>query len=222
MFMPPLAGSLPVKMPSRIIADTERHPSTDDNAYCVASRTSLSPRDGTTFVEILDGCVALCRSLPGERRQILDILGQGRILFPGNTDGCTCAAITMTHTRLRPMSSDKAADRVCGEVNLMLQRSLDHSLLLGRKTAAERVATALLDLSEQFSEAGKNCGHTVSFRLVLTRADLADWLGLTLETVSRCLNHFKREGLVSFSSSGHVTIMEPQYLSAIAAGDASA
>jgi CRP/FNR family nitrogen fixation transcriptional regulator len=63
-------------------------------------------------------------------------------------------------------------------------------LLLGRKTAEEKIATFLLDMAERIS---KDDEH---FDLPMQRCDIADHLGLTIETVSRILSRFARSGLI--------------------------
>ncbi|MDR6755818.1 CRP-like cAMP-binding protein [Mycoplana sp. BE70] len=81
------------------------------------------------------------------------------------------------------------------------------------------MATALLDLANQFPCNGPDAGgNTLSFKLHLTRADLADWLGMTLETVSRCLNDFKRSGLIEFDRPSVITILKRDILLSIASG----
>ena len=81
----------------------------------------------------------------------------------------------------------------------------------------EKVATALLDLADQFA---RSTGSQIrpSFTLYLMRSELADWLGLTLETVSRCLSEFKRKGLIAFERTDRMTICEKSVLRAIADG----
>ena len=64
-------------------------------------------------------------------------------------------------------------------------------VLLGRKTALEKVATFLLDLAHRLSK-----GNSVD--LPMQRADIADYLGLTIETVSRVLSQMVRDGLIDW------------------------
>ncbi len=61
----------------------------------------------------------------------------------------------------------------------------------------------------------------MTFHLYPTRGDLADWLGLTLETVSRCLTRLKKAGLIDIRHGDLVTVLDPQQLSGVAAGDRS-
>ena len=82
----------------------------------------------------------------------------------------------------------------------------EQMLLLGRKTARERLASFLLAQSRQ----GMPCGHSRRrFRLPMTRIDIADYLGLTIETVSRTLTRLRAEGLIDIVSQSEVMICDP-------------
>jgi CRP/FNR family nitrogen fixation transcriptional regulator len=72
-----------------------------------------------------------------------------------------------------------------------LQHAEDHMLLLGRKTALERVATFLLEMDRRLTAAD-------FIALPMCRRDIADYLGLTLETVSRALSHLHERGILGF------------------------
>jgi CRP/FNR family nitrogen fixation transcriptional regulator len=74
-----------------------------------------------------------------------------------------------------------------------LEHAEDHMLLLGRKTALERVATFLLEMDKRLTRAG-------FFALPMNRRDIADYLGLTLETVSRALRQLDEGGILGFLS----------------------
>ena len=79
----------------------------------------------------------------------------------------------------------------------------DHMLLLGRKTAAERVATFLLEMDRRLSVAGM-------LSLPMCRRDIADYLGLTLETISRTLSTLHPRGVLEFSGARHITLRNRQ------------
>ena len=67
-------------------------------------------------------------------------------------------------------------------------------LLLGRKTSLEKVAASLLEMDERLPGPG-------SIALPMSRRDIADYLGLTLETVSRELSHLRAQGVLEFSEA---------------------
>ena len=76
-------------------------------------------------------------------------------------------------------------------ISTSLQHAQDHILLLGRKTALERVAAFLLEMDKRLAVAG-------FFALPMNRRDIADYLGLTLETVSRALHQLNDRGILGF------------------------
>lgn len=101
------------------------------------------------------------------------------------------------------MASDmdpQFGDRVMAATLRSLERAQSHMLLLGRKTAEEKMATFLLDMADRLSD-------DEHFDLPMQRADIADHLGLTIETVSRTLTRFARKGLIDLpASSRSVTL----------------
>ena len=81
-------------------------------------------------------------------------------------------------------------------------------LMLGRKTAEEKVASFLLDMSVHLAPEAVQGGRAVTFDLPLTRAQIADVLGLTIETVSRQMTRLKRAGLIDLPAGRLVTIRD--------------
>ena len=88
-----------------------------------------------------------------------------------------------------------------------LQHAEDHMLLLGRKDALERVAAFLVEMDARLTDAG-------AMTLPMSRHDIADYLGLTLETVSRSLSRLRRAGALSFvgSSQREIVILDREQL----------
>ncbi|MDJ1156641.1 helix-turn-helix domain-containing protein [Chelatococcus sp. SYSU_G07232] len=78
------------------------------------------------------------------------------------------------------------------------ERAQEHMLVLGRKTTRERVATFLLDM------ASRAPGNEID--LPMLRCDIADYLGLTVETVSRTLKELEREAIIALPASRHVVL----------------
>ena len=93
-----------------------------------------------------------------------------------------------------------------------LDHAEDHMLLLGRKTAAERVAAFLLEMDDRMQPTG-------AIRLPMTRRDIGDYLGLTLETVSRALSHLKAEGTVELPTARHITVQRHSKLRTLGSED---
>ncbi|MDH6264653.1 CRP/FNR family transcriptional regulator [Rhizobium sp. SG_E_25_P2] len=176
-------------------------------------RQAVSADPLAEMMTVESGCLALSHYLPDGRRQISDIVGPGRIF----SIGADCRAESLTYSSVAP--ADVSQDAYSSQGRMLLARMQAHALLLGRKTAAERVATAVLDLARQFAPAERASRQTrPTFILYPTRADLADWLGLTIETISRTLNSFKRMGLIGFDRPERITILNQIALERTAGG----
>jgi CRP/FNR family transcriptional regulator/CRP/FNR family nitrogen fixation transcriptional regulator len=80
-----------------------------------------------------------------------------------------------------------------------LQHAEAHMLLLGRRTALERVATFLMEMDSRL-------GHTGSIELSMSRRDIADYLGLTLETVSRSMSQLQSQRAVALAGARRLVL----------------
>jgi CRP/FNR family transcriptional regulator, nitrogen fixation regulation protein len=121
------------------------------------------------------------------------------VLENGATHRFTAEAIVETMTR-RCSLLDITANQEAGATHLLrlvtrnLQHAESHMLLLGRKTAVEKVSAFLLEMDERLA-------HPKVMILPMSRRDIADYLGLTLETVSRALSILRREKMLRFDGS---------------------
>jgi CRP/FNR family transcriptional regulator, anaerobic regulatory protein len=100
-----------------------------------------------------------------------------------------------------------------------LDRAREWMLLLGRKTASERIATLLLQMSTRLQPAGcaADGGALDRFELPLDRQQIGDVLGLTIETVSRQLSRMKGDGIIALPDRRSVVINDRDALYALAA-----
>lgn len=170
--------------------------------------------------QIIRGAVRTYKLLSDGRRQI------GAFHLPGDVFGLdpapdhrlTAEAIADTIVRLVPRRSLEKAAASNAQVarNLWtltasdLRHAEDHMLLLGRKTAMERVATFLLEMDRRLARAGM-------MALPMCRRDIGDYLGLTLETVSRALSQLNDQGILMFSSARQIALRNRQRLTAMEA-----
>ncbi len=169
---------------------------------------------------VVDGCIATAQTLPDGRRQIIDLVGPGRLIGLGFGDQNRYSAETLGFTRLELVPDSLTQGERDQALSEMLARSQSLVMLLGRKTAPERVASALIDLALQFGRPARDRKRgAVTFHLYPTRGDLADWLGLTIETVSRCLTRLKKAGLIDIRHGDLVTVLDQRELAGVAAGD---
>lgn len=179
----------------------------------------------THIFEIAEGIVRLCRLLPDGRRAITGFL------YPGDLTGIsatlrhafTAEAVTPVKLRRHARSHFEAAasrspelsQRLFGIMRDEMSAALDQLLLLGRKTAHERVASFLLVVARRAS--GIRTRSQVD--LPMTRLDIADHLGLTLETVSRAFAKFKNDGLIALPTPHTVILLRPDLLCQLAGED---
>ena len=170
--------------------------------------------------KVVSGAVRTSRILSDGRRQIAAFHFAGDIfgLEPGEVHSLCAEAITECRIALvKRVAVNRAADRDCGAARelwgvtaLSLQRLQDHMLLLGRKGAMERVSAFLLEM------AGRG-GGAKAIDLPMSRTDIADYLGLTIETVSRSLTQLEREGVIGLPTFRHVELCNRNALTAYAA-----
>jgi len=169
--------------------------------------------------ELASGVVRLCRLLPDGRRAVLGFHFAGETfgLCPGEAYGCTAEAVTAVTLRsCRRRTLEDAAERspeLRRRLSTVLWRELAAAqaglLALGRMTAAERVAGFLVALS-------RRAGTPDTVELPMNRLDVADHLGLTIETVSRAMTELRKKGVIALPSPYRVQVLNPAALRALA------
>lgn len=158
------------------------------------------------FYQVVSGAIRSYKLLSDGRRQIDafhltgDIFGletSAEHRFSAEAVG-NASVIAYRRNRLSALMAEDAAfrDKIMSATLRNLERAQDHMLLLGRKTAPEKLATFLLDMAHRLSR-DEEC-----FELPMQRSDIADHLGLTIETVSRTLSQFARSGLIRLLPCG--------------------
>lgn len=173
-----------------------------------------------SFFNIVSGAVKLCRSLPDGRTQIIGFRFPGEVFGISDTETytTTAEALTMVELCRFPRSRLKclvqtyplAQDRLL-EMNYRHLVALENQIfLLGRKTAREKVASFLLDYSDKFSCGTDGKGWRME--LPVTRAEIADFLGLATETVSRILASLVRERIITIGLSRSVRLLNTDSL----------
>lgn len=181
--------------------------------------------DAETVFEIIQGILKLYKLLPDGRRQIMGFVSTDKLigLSDDNMYQYTAEAVTdVTLCRYSRHQFDRLLDEVPGFARRVLtarskdlQSAQDQMVLLGRKTAIERISTFLLHLGKL--QMGASGG--ASLHVPMTRADIADYLGLTIETVSRTLAKLKHDRIISLPEAVRVTVIDRDRLEEIAAGE---
>ena len=172
--------------------------------------------DADLIYRVLEGAVRTTRIMADGRRQIGDFYLPGDIfgLESGGHHRFAAEAVRDSVVLVVKASAVRAAggdlERLGWEATRReLERAQEHILLLGRKTACERVASFLKGLADKSSG-----GHVVD--LPMGRQDMADYLGLTIETVSRMLSQLQSSRVVSFCATRQFRVVNPPGLARMA------
>ncbi|MBV5264257.1 Crp/Fnr family transcriptional regulator [Pinisolibacter aquiterrae] len=166
--------------------------------------------------ELTQGTIIVCRFLADGRRQITDIAGPGRLLglTAAERHDSDAVAVTpasvMVWDRKKFLSTDRAREILLEAAFRDGERLRTLAVALGRKTAIERIASFFVGAAGEAA--------AISFGLPLTRYDIADHLGLTVETVSRTITKMKTMGMIA-EHRGEIRLLDTAGLSLIATGD---
>jgi CRP/FNR family transcriptional regulator len=200
----------------------------------IASRRTLAPRQSVfcegdradSVYEVVRGMLKLFKLLPDGRRQITGFLSRGHLLGLAHDERYLYTAEAVTEVALCRYPRAQF-DRLIDEVPSFARRLLaatcdelraaqDQMLLLGRMGAAEKVASFLLAMAERRAS-GEDDDNEIL--VPMARNDIADYLGLTTETVSRALTQLKREGVIAISTPSHIVLRDRERLSQLAEGE---
>ena len=162
----------------------------------------------TRFYKVMSGSVRTYKILDDGRRQIVGFHLPGDFFGLEANDRYTLSAEALCDTNAIAMKRSAVLERASRNKSLFeklwkittleLTRSQSHALLL-IKSAQERVQDFLLDMAERESLHGK-------IELPMSRQDIADYLGLTIETVSRTLTLFEKTGLITLPSARRIVL----------------
>jgi CRP/FNR family transcriptional regulator len=179
------------------------------------------------FFNMTGGTARLYKLLPDGRRQITGFSHAGHFLglAVSNVYGFSAEAIDRVHlcrfsrAKMYALLEDFPAmeKRLLATAGNELVAAQEQMLLLGRKTARERLASFLIMLSRE--DAPCTAPRT-KLHLPMTRSDIADYLGLTIETVSRTFTKFKTDKLLSLPTVADVVILDRLRLTRLAEGAA--
>jgi CRP-like cAMP-binding protein len=215
-------GTRPILVQPQLAVDDaptgtpERGISERDIGFSVRTLIFLEGDLVNWIYQVTDGAVMLFKLLPDGRRQVVELLEPGDVFGFSSVPIHNCSAETLAATRCT------AFDRASVERSPTLMRRLsphlytqlcaqhDHAMLLGRKSAMERMTTFLMRWAP--GRGGYNCpgpadgNDHAEFRLAMSRQEIADYLGLTIETVSRTLTKLRLRGVISLSKADEICI----------------
>lgn len=154
------------------------------------------------------GLVALSRRHEDGRRHIIFLAGPGDVLGAPFSDTAPADAEVLVPTEVRLhqsrlIESDTAlAARLTAQLQQQFERTLKHVFAMGQREARQRLGWFLASFA----------GGERQLTLPMSRQDMADYLGLTIETISREFTRLKRQGVIGYERHGSITILKPDRL----------
>ena len=174
------------------------------------------------------GHVCIYRMLADGRRQVIDFAYPGDLIGLGDLGEHAASAQATERTRLSCYTLTSVWEQARHDIalGLKLYQAMAYELAAARdllmtvsqRSACERVAGFLLALSRRNMRRGQDANEIV---LPMTRTDIADFLGLTIETVSRTFTKFRVDGLIDLEQCILVTIRDHAGLQRVATGGAT-
>lgn len=171
---------------------------------------------------ILAGAVKLLKMLPDGRQQIVGIQYAPDFLGRPYLEESDITAEPVTETRLCSFrradiegliaKSPELEHRLYMQALAELEDARELLLTLGRRTARERVAAFLLFVARHSPPTDPTGDAQPKLKLLLTRSEIADFLGLTIETVSRQLHQLEADGVVRLEHKRSITILDTERL----------
>ena len=173
------------------------------------------------FANVVAGVVKLTKTLTDGRQQIVGLQFPSEFLgrpFRKRSPYFAEAASDVTLCTFERGRFERLAAELPGIERRLFEHTLDEldaaqewMLLLGRKSAGEKLASFLLMVAKRTRDVGCDAATGLGFakfELALSRSEIADYLGLTIETVSRQITGLKRSGIIELE--GTRTVMVPQ------------
>lgn len=160
----------------------------------------------THFYKVNSGVVMIFRLLEDSQRQITGFCTAGDFfgLSPDETYHDTAVTVatsnivslTMADVRAEPSLQRELFNRTCSQ----LEDAQNMMITLSKKSAGEKVASFLVMLAKRQKRQAINDRDEIDISLPMSRLDIADYLGLTIETVSRRLTDLKCKGVIELPS----------------------
>ncbi|MEM7173504.1 MAG: helix-turn-helix domain-containing protein [Pseudomonadota bacterium] len=177
---------------------------------------------------VTSGTLKTYKLLPDGRRQITGFQVTGDFLGLADRGTYVHSAEAVSATTLCRFSRDRLRElmdgfpalghRLLEKASSELAMAHDQMVLLGRKTAREKIASFLLMLSQRANQSGHGEG---SLAIEMTRTDIGDYLGLTTETVSRTFTQLKSDKILSIGKGSEIIFLDRESLVKIADGFAN-
>lgn len=176
--------------------------------------------DPDVFYRVVSGVVRTCKFLSDGRRQIAAFhlsgeifgfeIGEERQFAAEAVSDCTLVCYRRRGIEITAQRDHTVARQLLQYAMQNLAQAQSHALLLARRGAAEKVASFLLDWHARSNKKGV-------IHLAMSRQEIGDYLALTIETVSRSLSQFERDGLIAMQNIRELRILDMEALEDMAA-----
>jgi CRP/FNR family nitrogen fixation transcriptional regulator len=176
--------------------------------------------DTDLFYKVASSVVRICKFLKDGRRQIVAFhmagesfgfeLGACRQFTAEAVDECTLVCYSRRSVELLAQKDQTVSRQLLRHAMQSLVQAQAHSLLLAKPRAAERIASFLLDWQSRSS-------NGAVIQLAMSRQEIGDHLALAMETVSRILSQFEREGLIAMPRTRELHLLNTKVLEEMAA-----
>lgn len=180
----------------------------------------------TEVFQVRRGVLKVYKLTPDGRRQIVGFLGEGDFLgligdaeYPCSAEAVTEAVVgRLSIARLEQLveRSPMLSRRLLSVARREVANAQEQMLLLGRMSPLERLASFLLRQSQAAGDRGES---TESLALPMSRLDIADHLGLTIETVSRSFTKLRKARIIDLPHAARVVVRDADRLADLASGD---
>lgn len=207
----------PLDVFRRVLCGTTRHVAPDEHVTVEGAR-----RDAV--IGVVSGLLRCFRVTPDGRRHITkfakagDLIGLGVLqTYRGSTEAVAASTIVTFPARALDVAAKddvRVREAILEAMTAEITARDRIQFRLGRLWADERVADFLIELSTEPDGTSR-----ASSTIAMSRADMADHLGITIETVSRALHRFQRQGLVRLDGAHRFSILRCRALRGFAAGD---
>lgn len=167
------------------------------------------------FYKVQAGVVRTCRFLNDGRRQIDAFHMQGdvfgleagaeHLLSAEAVSACTVIAYRRRGLEAMVAQDDRLGRWFFAHAMTCLALAREHSLLLGRASATQKIAAFLQEIADRE-------GSDTIVDLAMARQDIADYLGLTIETVSRTISHLERDGMIKLLTARRILLKDRRAL----------
>jgi CRP/FNR family transcriptional regulator/CRP/FNR family nitrogen fixation transcriptional regulator len=224
--LPPASSSTFQPSPSFRAARAEPHRSASVQSlprlFRAKEMVFLEGEPADFAYRVVEGAVRLHRTTPDGRRQLVGFACPGDWLAVGTGESYSHTAEALIDCRLAPLSRLEYDRRMRDDRGFLgemleaaaskLRQAEEHMILLGQRGALEKVASFLTWFAGRL-------GGRDEVRLPMDRTDIADYLGLTIETVSRKFTQLKLAGIIALPTPSRVRICDAGALGRIASGD---